>query len=88
MAHFKEIKIACVNIYGILKTLKTNKIYLSENMTSIFEMPGGEPPFRANVLFQYAQSGPGRISFSGSTVPSTTDLSSDTLRSKVKFISI
>ena len=27
-----------------------------------------EPPFRANLLFGYVQSGPERTSFSGSTV--------------------
>ena len=36
---------------------------------NIFKFGGSEPPFRANLLFWYAQSGSKRTSFSGSTVP-------------------
>ena len=34
----------------------------------IFKFGGTEPPFQANLLFGYAQSGSERSSFSGSTV--------------------
>ena len=36
----------------------------------IFILGDAEPPFRANLLFGYAQSGSERTSFSGSTVRS------------------
>ena len=37
-------------------------------LNDFFNLWGTEPPFRANLLFGYAQSGSERTSFSGSTV--------------------
>ena len=41
-----------------------------QNITSIFGMFWTEPPFRDNLLFECAQSGPELTSFSGSIVQS------------------
>ena len=45
-----------------------NHLYISKKQASIFENLWTEPAFRANLLFGYAQSGPGRTSFSASNV--------------------
>ena len=38
----------------------------------IVDLGGTKPPFRANLLFEYVQSGSERTSFLGSTVRATT----------------
>ena len=64
MGRVKEIEIACIVWHS--KTLKKglDSVYI----ISIFEICWTEPPFMANLLFRYAQSGPERTSFSGSTM--------------------
>ena len=65
----KEIEIAYINISEISKQCSEGRFrYISEYVMSIFEIWGGEPPFRAKLLFEYVQSSPERTSFSGSTV--------------------
>ena len=69
MGHFKEIEIACIIGSGIPRHWKNfNYQYISKSTTSIVEICWTEPPFRANLLFGYAQSGLGQTSFSGSTL--------------------
>ena len=41
---------------------------IEKDVKALFDLGGTEPPFRANLLFGYAQSGSERTSFSGSTV--------------------
>ena len=66
MNHFKEIEFACINISSIPKQRKhVDARYISKQITSTFEMFWTEPPFRANLLFGYLQSGPERTCFSG-----------------------
>ena len=66
MGYFKENEIACINIFGIPKDWKYRFLNYSKNF--YIRTCWDEPPFRANLLFGYAQSGPERTSFSGSTV--------------------
>ena len=69
MGRFKESEIICINISGIPKHWsKIDYMYISNNIIFIFEKLWTESPFRANLLFVYAQSGPERTSFSGPTV--------------------
>ena len=70
MGHFKEIAIACINVFSISKNsaYRVDVPYVSEYVMTIFQTLWIEPSFRVNLLFGDVQAGPEQNSFSKSTV--------------------